>query len=49
MFGGMMADMEFKKKLFLRGRKLNIVLIFIWQSCFKVPKPIRLNAAYLFW
>ena len=29
--------------LFLRGRKLNISLVFITESCFKVPKTVRLN------
>ena len=35
-------------ELFLRGRKLNISLIFISQSYFKVPKTIRLNATHYF-
>ena len=35
-------------ELFLRGRKLNILLVFISQSYFEVPKTIRLNATYLF-
>ena len=35
-------------ELFLRGRKLNISLVFIPQSCFKVPKTIRLNATHYF-
>ena len=30
-------------ELFIRGRKLNISLIFITQSYFKVPKDVRLN------
>ena len=34
--------------MFLRGRKINISLVFISQSCFKVPKTIRLNATYYF-
>ena len=34
--------------MFLRGRKLNISLVFIPQSCFKVPKTIRLNATHYF-
>ena len=41
----MIADMESHKivtELFLRGRKLNISLIFISLSYFKVPKTIRL-------
>ena len=46
----MIADMESNKKLspivtelYLRGRKLNIPLLVISQSYFKVPKTIRLN------
>ena len=35
-------------ELFLRGRKLNISLVFISQSYFKVPKPVRLNATHYF-
>ena len=35
-------------ELFLRGRKLNISLVFISQSYFKVPKTIRLNATHYF-
>ena len=31
-----------------RGRKLNISLVFISQSYFKVPKTIRLNATHFF-
>ena len=49
-FNDMIGDMEPNKKLrpmvielFLRGRKLNISLVFISQSYFKVPKSIRLN------
>ena len=34
--------------MFLRGRKLNISLVFIPQSCFKVSKTIRLNATHYF-
>ena len=30
-------------KLFIRGRKLKISLVFIMQSYFKVPKVVRLN------
>ena len=54
-FDDMIADMESNKKLspkvtelFLRGRKLNISLVFISQSYFKVPKTIRLNATHYF-
>ena len=31
-------------ELFMRGRKLNISLVFITQSFFAVPKSIRLNS-----
>ena len=51
----MIADMINNKKLnsvvtelFIRGRKLNISLVFITQSYFKVSKDVRLNAAHFF-
>ena len=51
----MIADIELNKmliakvtELFLRGRKVNISLVFISQSYFKVPKTIRLNATHYF-
>ena len=51
----MMEDIESHKKLsskvtelFLRGRKLNISLVFISQSYFKVSKTIRVNATHYF-
>ena len=54
-FDGMKTDMEADKKLssivtelFLRGQKLNILLVFVSQSFFKVPKTIRLNATNYF-
>ena len=54
-FDNTIADMESNKKLgplvnelFLRRRQLNILLVFISQSYFKVPKTIRLNATYYF-
>ena len=54
-FDDMIADMINNKKLysivtelFIRGRKLNISVVFITQSYFKVPKDIRLNTAHLF-
>ena len=34
--------------MFIRGGKLNISLVFISKSCFKVPKDIRLNVTYYF-
>ena len=52
-FDDMIGDMESNKELipivtelFLRGRKLNILLVFISQSYFKVPKTIRLNSTH---
>ena len=54
-FDGMTANMIRNKKLnsivtelFIRSRKLNICLAFITQSCFKVPKVVRLNTTYFF-
>ena len=51
----MIADMINDKKwnsivteLFIRGRKLNISLVFITQSYFKVPKDVRLNTSHFF-
>ena len=35
-------------ELFIRDRKLNIFLIFITQSYFKVPKDVRLNSTHFF-
>ena len=35
-------------ELFIRGRKLNISLVFITQAYFKVPKDVRLNTAHFF-
>ena len=54
-FDDMIADVEDDKKLspivtelFFRGRKLNISLVFISQSYFKVPESVRLNATHYF-
>ena len=33
--------------MLIRGRKLNISLVFITQSNFKVPKDVRLNSTHL--
>ena len=33
-------------ELFIGGRKLNISIVFITQSYFKVPKGIRLNSTH---
>ena len=35
-------------ELFIRGRKLNISLVFMTQSYFKVPKDVRLNTFHFF-
>ena len=54
-FDDIIADMIHNKKLnstvtelFIRGRKLNISLVFITQSYFKVPKDVRLNTSHFF-
>ena len=54
-FDDTIADMINNKKLnsivtelFIRGRKLNISLVFITQSYFKVPKDVRLNSTHFF-
>ena len=54
-FDDMIADMIHNTKLnsivtelFIRGRKLNISLVFITQSYFKVPKDVRLNTTHFF-
>ena len=36
-------------ELFIRGRKLNISIVFITQSYFKMPKDVRLNSAQFFY
>ena len=35
-------------ELFIRRRNLNICLVFITQSYFKVPKDVRLNSTHFF-
>ena len=35
-------------ELFIRRRKLNFSLVFNMQSCFKVPRYVRLNSANYF-
>ena len=53
-FDDVVADMESNKNLspiiksFLRGKKLDISLVFISQSYFNVPETIRLNAMHYF-
>ena len=54
-FDDMITDMINNKKLnpiitelFIRGRNLNISIVFITQSYFKVPKDVRLNSTHFF-
>ena len=54
-FDDMIADMINNKKLnpvvtelFIRGRKLNISIVFITHSSFKVPKGVRFNSTHFF-
>ena len=54
-FDDMIADMINNNKLnpvvtqlFIRGRKLNISIVFIMQSYFKVPKDVRLDSTHFF-
>ena len=50
-FNDMIADIvsneifqDIVKELFIRVRKHKISLVFITQSCFSVPKDVRLNS-----
>ena len=52
-FDNIIADIINNKKLnsivtqlFIRGRKLNISIVFITQSYFKVPKDVRLSSTH---
>ena len=54
-FDDMIADMTNIKKLnsivtelFIRGRKINISIVFITQSYCKVPKDVTLNSTHFF-
>ena len=54
-FDDMISDMLRNKginpivtDLFIRGRKLNISLVFITQSYFAIPKNVRLNFTHYF-
>ena len=54
-FDDMIADMINNNKLnpiiyelFIRGSKLNISIVFIMQSYFKVLKDVRLNSTHFF-
>ena len=55
LFVDIIADMINNKKLnsiitelFIRGRKLNVYLVFIVQSYFKSPNVVRLNSTHFF-
>ena len=52
-FGNVIADMTANKKVnsvvtevFLRGRILDVSIVFITQSYFKVPKEVSLNTKH---
>ena len=52
-FDDIIADMINNKKLnsivtelFIRGKKLNISLVFFTQLYFKVPKDVKLNSTH---
>ena len=52
-FDDMIADLIQNKKLnsivtelFIKGRQLNVSLVFITQSYFRVPKDVRLNTTH---
>ena len=54
-FDDMITDMINNKRLnpiatelFIRSRKLNIAIVFITKSYFKVPKDVRLNSTHFF-
>ena len=54
-FDDVIADMINNEKfnpvvteLFIRGRKLNISIVFITQSYFKITKDVRLNSTHFF-
>ena len=54
-FDGMISDIVSNKKpnpivteLFIRGKKLNVSQVFITQTCFVVPKNIKLNSTNYF-
>ena len=49
MIADIMKNKKFKaiiNELFIRCRKLNILLVFITQSYFPVPKDVRLNSTH---
>ena len=47
----MLSDKKLNRivtELFMRGRKLNIFLVFMTQSYFKESKDVRLNTTHFF-
>ena len=49
MIAGMLSNKKISSivtELSIRGRKLNISLIFVTQSCFAVPKNVRPNSTH---
>ena len=49
MIADIMTNKKFQaiiKELFIRCRKLNILLIFVTQSYFSVPKDVRLSSTH---
>ena len=51
MTGNMLSNKRLNQivsELFMRGRKLNIFLVFITQSYIVVPKNVKLNSSYYF-
>ena len=55
MFEDLISDMKANEKLstmvtklFMRGRMLNILLVFLSQYYFEVPKDIRIDATHYF-
>ena len=51
MIADMLSNKNFNSvvtELFIKGRKLNISLVFIKQSYLKVPKKFRLNTTHCF-
>ena len=52
MIAGMISNKKINSvvtELFIKGKKLNISLVFITQSYFKVPKYVGLNSTHFFY
>ena len=51
MIADMIGDKKFNStttELFIWGRKINISVVFIMQSCFKLPQEARLRTIHFF-